>query len=265
MISFGLARARDARDLVHVDALVVAAHAVGHDLEPLAAHVDGRAVRQMAAGVEIEAHEGVAGLQQRQEHGLVHLAAGVRLHVGELGSRTASWPARWPASRPRRRTGSRRSSACPDSPRRTCWSAPSRPPRARRARRCSPTRSARSRVCWRPSSRSMVPKSSGSASARDWAKKGFCASRARAAAVGMGGSRSVGGSLCAVAALLAAFPGGANGSGSTIPWPDRRGRLAVRLRSLLPRAQGTTCPWGVQNRTAMSLRLRSRRNPPPRV
>ena len=38
----------------------------------------------MAAGGEIEAHEGIAGLQQRQKHRLVHLAAGVRLHVGEL-------------------------------------------------------------------------------------------------------------------------------------------------------------------------------------
>ena len=37
----------------------------------------------MAAGGEVEAHKGVAGLQQRQEHRLVHLAAGVRLHVGE--------------------------------------------------------------------------------------------------------------------------------------------------------------------------------------
>src|SRR5581483_5898192 len=37
----------------------------------------------MAAGGEVEAHEGVAGLQQRQEYRLVHLAAGVRLHIGE--------------------------------------------------------------------------------------------------------------------------------------------------------------------------------------
>ena len=40
----------------------------------------------MATGGEIEPHEGVAGLQQRQEHRLVHLAAGVRLHVGEIGA-----------------------------------------------------------------------------------------------------------------------------------------------------------------------------------
>ncbi len=38
----------------------------------------------MSAGGEIEAEEGVARLQQRQEHRLVGLAAGVRLHIGEL-------------------------------------------------------------------------------------------------------------------------------------------------------------------------------------
>ena len=69
---------------VHVDELVLAPHRVVRGLEPFAGHVDGRAVGEMAAGSEIEAHEGVAGLQQRQKHRLVHLAAGVRLHVGEL-------------------------------------------------------------------------------------------------------------------------------------------------------------------------------------
>ena len=49
-------------DLLHVDAVVVLAHRVGHRLEPLARQVHGRAVRQMAAGGEIEAHEGVARL-----------------------------------------------------------------------------------------------------------------------------------------------------------------------------------------------------------
>ena len=37
----------------------------------------------MAAGREIEAHERVAGLHQREEHALVGLAAGIRLDVGE--------------------------------------------------------------------------------------------------------------------------------------------------------------------------------------
>ena len=64
-----------ARDLVHIDDLVVAAHGVVLRLEPFAGDVDGRAMGEMAAGGEIEAHESVAGLQQRQEHRLVHLAA----------------------------------------------------------------------------------------------------------------------------------------------------------------------------------------------
>ena len=38
---------------------------------------------QVAAGVEAHAEDRVAGLGQRQEHGLVGLRAGARLHVGE--------------------------------------------------------------------------------------------------------------------------------------------------------------------------------------
>ena len=68
MISFGLCSLREPRNLVHIDAVVVAAHAVGHRLEPFARHVDRRAVGEMPAGGEIEPHEGVAGLQQREEH-----------------------------------------------------------------------------------------------------------------------------------------------------------------------------------------------------
>jgi hypothetical protein len=43
-------------------------------------------VGQVPAGREVEAHEGVARLEQRQEHGLVRLRAGVRLHVGEAAA-----------------------------------------------------------------------------------------------------------------------------------------------------------------------------------
>ena len=75
---------RDPLDLVIVEQLVLAPHAIGHDLEPFPAHVDRRAVRQVPARREVEAHEGVARLKQRQKHRLVHLAAGVRLHVGEV-------------------------------------------------------------------------------------------------------------------------------------------------------------------------------------
>ena len=73
-------------DLVHVYSVIVAAHAVRHHLEPLAGHVDRRAVGEMAAGGQIEAHEGVAGLHQRHEGRGVGLRAGVRLHVGEAAA-----------------------------------------------------------------------------------------------------------------------------------------------------------------------------------
>ena len=84
----------------------------------------------------------VAGLQRRQVDRHVGLRAGVRLHVGVLGAEERLRAVDRELSRPGRRTRSRRSSACPDSPRRTCWSGPSPAPRARRARRSSPTRSA---------------------------------------------------------------------------------------------------------------------------
>jgi len=58
--------------------------AVAHDLEPLAAHVQRHAVGEMAALGQAHAHDGVAGLQQAEEDGLVGLAAAVGLHVGVL-------------------------------------------------------------------------------------------------------------------------------------------------------------------------------------
>ena len=74
-----------ALDLVVVEELVVAADAVGGNLEPLARQVDRRAVREVAARSEVEPHERIARLQERQEDRLIHLAAGVRLDVGEAG------------------------------------------------------------------------------------------------------------------------------------------------------------------------------------
>ena len=83
MISFGRCSFASEFDLIHVDAMGDAIDSVGDRLEPAARHVDRRAMGQVPAGGEIEAHERVAGLHQRQEHALVGLAAGVRLNVGE--------------------------------------------------------------------------------------------------------------------------------------------------------------------------------------
>ncbi len=51
----------------------------------LAAGVDRRAVGQVAAVVEAQAHHGVAGLEQAEVHGHVGVGAGVGLHVGVVG------------------------------------------------------------------------------------------------------------------------------------------------------------------------------------
>ena len=48
--------------------------------------VDGGTVGKVSAVVEVEAHEGVAGLQTGEQHGHVGLCAGVRLHIGPLGT-----------------------------------------------------------------------------------------------------------------------------------------------------------------------------------
>ena len=77
------------QDLVHVDQVVVAAHAIGHDFEPAAGQIDRRAMGEMAAGGEIEPHKGVARLHQRHEHFGIGRGAGMRLHIGE---RTAEQP-----------------------------------------------------------------------------------------------------------------------------------------------------------------------------
>ena len=63
---------------------VVAVHVVGHEVVVLAGEVDRRAVGQVAALVEGEAHDGVAALQQGVVDGHVGLRPGVRLHVGVL-------------------------------------------------------------------------------------------------------------------------------------------------------------------------------------
>ena len=61
--------------------------AVGHDVEPFAAHVQRHAVRQVTAFGQAHAHDGVAGLEKSEEHGLVGGGAAMRLHVGGFGAK----------------------------------------------------------------------------------------------------------------------------------------------------------------------------------
>ena len=65
----------------HVDAFGLGIECVVHGFEPFAGDVDGFAVGKVAAVVEVEAHDGVAGHESGHEDGLVGLAAGVGLDV----------------------------------------------------------------------------------------------------------------------------------------------------------------------------------------
>ena len=73
--------AREVAQLVEVDLLPVPAHAVGHDLVELAREVDGAAVGQVAAVVEVHREDRVARAQERLVDRRVRLGARVRLHV----------------------------------------------------------------------------------------------------------------------------------------------------------------------------------------
>ena len=77
---------REPFHLVEVDPVIVASHAVRNGFEPAPRHVDGRAMGEMAAGGEVEAHEGVARRHQCHEGGGVRRGARVRLDVCESTS-----------------------------------------------------------------------------------------------------------------------------------------------------------------------------------
>ena len=61
-------------------------HLVADRLVEDAGHVHGRAVREVAAVCEVEAHEGIARFEHGHEHGHVGLCSGMGLHVGVFGA-----------------------------------------------------------------------------------------------------------------------------------------------------------------------------------
>ena len=75
---------RQTLHLVVID-LFLLVQAVRHHIEPAPRHVDRRTVRQVTAHGQRHAQDGVTRFGQPQEHGLVGLRTGVRLHVGCLG------------------------------------------------------------------------------------------------------------------------------------------------------------------------------------
>ena len=58
---------------------------VGDYVEPLAADIDRRPMRQVPAVRQRHPENGVAGFERSEKHGLIRLRSGMGLHVGELG------------------------------------------------------------------------------------------------------------------------------------------------------------------------------------
>src|ERR1019366_4524896 len=71
---------------VVVDGLGFLGHAVRNDLVRLAGKIQGMAVGEVSAVREVQAEDGIAGLDERRVGRHVGGRAGVRLHVGVLGS-----------------------------------------------------------------------------------------------------------------------------------------------------------------------------------
>ena len=108
-------------DLVEIDLMVVGPDAVLDRVEPFARQRRPGAVGEMAAGVERQAHDRVAGLAAERASPRRWPARPNAAGRWRSRSRTIAWRARSPASRPRRTARSPDSSAGPDSLRHICW------------------------------------------------------------------------------------------------------------------------------------------------
>ena len=82
----------DLGDVVVVEDLAVAPHAVGHDLEQLAREAHLGAVGEMAPVSQLHPHDLVPRLEKREVGGDVGLGAGVRLDVDVIGPKESLGP-----------------------------------------------------------------------------------------------------------------------------------------------------------------------------
>ncbi len=72
---------RQPLNLIHVDAVAVAANIICDRPKPFAGKVHRGAVGEMSAGRQIQAHKPVAGLQKCEKYRLIGLRAGMGLHI----------------------------------------------------------------------------------------------------------------------------------------------------------------------------------------
>ncbi len=110
-----------ARQLVVIDALVFAAHAVRNHVVGLAGKIELVPVRQVAAVRQVHAQDRVAGLEHGGIGGLVGLRAGMRLHVGVFGAEKLLGAVARQVLDHVGELASAVVALARDSPRRTCW------------------------------------------------------------------------------------------------------------------------------------------------
>ena len=83
---FRLVFMRQLFHLVIVDFLFFV-QTIGNDVEPLARHVQCHAMREVATFCKRHPHNGITGLQHRQENGLVRLRTGIGLDIGRFSAK----------------------------------------------------------------------------------------------------------------------------------------------------------------------------------
>ena len=77
---------RQSFDLVEVDQMIVLAHSILDSVEPFAGLGRRSPVSQVAARCQAEAHDRVAGLQQREHHSTIGLSPRVWLDIRKLAA-----------------------------------------------------------------------------------------------------------------------------------------------------------------------------------
>ncbi len=76
---------RPGADIVVIDAAILPPHPVMTRREPFARLIDRRTMGEMPAFGKTHPQKDIARLHQRHEHGLIGLAAGMRLDIGKAG------------------------------------------------------------------------------------------------------------------------------------------------------------------------------------
>ncbi len=121
MMSLGRSRSAMRLQLVVVDGLGFLGYAVGNDLVGLAGEIQRMAMREVSAVSEVQAKDGIAGLNHRGIGRHVGGRARVRLHIGVFGAEELLGAVARQVLDNVGKFASTVVALCRDNLRRTCW------------------------------------------------------------------------------------------------------------------------------------------------